>query len=312
MTTTDESPLLAEARFRAMGADADLIAYDAPVGWDAMAHEMLGEFEARWSRFSPDSEIARLNATGELTPASNLTFMLLESATNAWKVTGGRFDPTILDALVAAGYDCDYAEVRYRGPVPLRPPHFASWSSVELDRISGWVILHDNVSVDVGGIAKGFAADLVANEILELGALAALVNLGGDVRTTVRPDGQPWKIGVDNPARPGKVLATVGLGEGALATSTSLRRQWRVTTAEGEQIAHHLIDPATGRPADSGLTSVTVVTTEAVWAEPLAKAAFIAGPESGVAFLEELSLGAVVVDVNGRKLQTTRWKEYAR
>jgi thiamine biosynthesis lipoprotein len=304
--------LLAEARFQVTGTDAHLIAFDPPDHWELAARQILDEVDARWSRFHADSELSRLNATGELAPASQLTFALIEAAANAYVVTGGRFDATVLGALLAAGYDRDFAELRERGPIAMQPARPASWASVEIDRATGWVVLHDDVSIDLGGIAKGFAADLVANELLALGAAAVLVDLGGDVRTTARPDGVAWKIAVDDPWSPHGVMANVALGDGAIATCTGMARRWAVTTERGDVFAHHLIDPATGLPAESDVIAATVVTTEAVWAAPLAKAAFIAGAREGVAVLEELGLGAVVLTETGRKYETSRWREYSR
>jgi thiamine biosynthesis lipoprotein len=301
---------VSDARFVAMGSEVHLVAVDAPASWSEVARGILDELDARWSRFRPDSELSRLNTTGELRPASTLTFTLLEAAQHAFEVTGGRFDPTILDALIAAGYDDEFEIVRNRGPVALKPARVTSFSSVELDADSQYVTLHDNVSIDLGGIAKGFAADLIAGEIVALGASAVIVNLGGDLRATARPDGLAWRVDIDDPHRPGRTIASVALNDGAVATSTKARRRWRVA---GETVeAHHLIDPATARPARSDAMAATVVASEAVWAEPLAKAAFIAGPDEGRRFLNQLGLAGLILTDDGERRATSTWRQYAR
>jgi FAD:protein FMN transferase len=248
-----------------MGTDAHLIAFDAPAGWENAAIEVLWELDHRWNPQIADSEINHLNALGELAPASDLTLSLFEAAANAHAITGNRFDP------VQPG---------------------AAWDSVEIDPLSGWVMVHNGARVDLEIVARGFAADLVAAEILDAGATAALVNLGGDVRTTVRPDGVRWTIGVDDPRKPGALLANVALGEGAIATVTT--DAWR--------------NPA---PTDTRLASVTVVANEATWAAPLAHTAIDTGPDEAIALFEKWELGALVLTENGRRLQTTMWKAYA-
>jgi thiamine biosynthesis lipoprotein len=308
--STSSAANLSDVRFVAMGSEVHLVAVDAPASWSDVARGILDELDARWSRFRPDSEVSRLNATGELRPASALTFTLLEAAQHAFEVTGGRFDPTVLDALIAAGYDDEFEVVRNRGPVALKPARVTSFSSVELDTESQYVTLHDNVSIDLGGIAKGFAADLLAGEVLALGAAAVIVNLGGDLRATARPDGLAWSVDIDDPHRPGRTIAGVALNDGAVATTTKAKRRWRV---EGETVeAHHLIDPRTARPARSDAMAVTVVASEAVWAEPLAKAAFIAGPDEGRRFLNQLGLAGLLLTDDGERRATATWRQYAR
>jgi thiamine biosynthesis lipoprotein len=248
-----------------MGTDAHLIAFDAPDGWENLAIEMLWELGQRWDPNNPDSEVGRLNAFGELAPASDLTFSLFEAAENAYEITGARFDPT---------------------------GGSATWTSVVIDHATQWLTLQHGAQVNMDILARGFAADLVASEVLEAGASSVLVNLGGDVRTTFRPDGVRWTIGIDDPRKSGALLGNVALGEGAIATVST--DAWR--------------NPV---PAAAELTSVTVVATEALWAAPLAHAAVIASAKDAVDFLEQLGLGALLLTANGELLHTSRWGAYA-
>jgi thiamine biosynthesis lipoprotein len=136
-------------------------------------------------------------------------------------------------------------------------------------------MLPPGVRFDPGGIGKGLAADMVAEWLVGAGALGALVNLGGDLRAAGDPpDAGGWAISLPDPVRPGRELARFALPHGAVATSSRLRRRW--CTAAGP--AHHLLDPATGRPATGGTVAVSVVADRAWRAEALATALFLMGP----------------------------------
>ena len=129
------------------------------------------------------------------------------------------------------------------------------------------------VSIDPGGIGKGLAADLVASELISDGAEGVLVNVGGDLRVIGEPpNGSTWDVAIDDPARDVELLR-IGLLDGAVATSSRVRRCW--TTATGT--AHHLIDPRTGAPGAERYATAAAVTGEAWWAEVSTKAVLIGG-----------------------------------
>ena len=204
---------------------------------------------------------------------------MLARAVDAWHDTGGRYDPTVLAALEAAGYDRDFDAVARTGGAdgPTGPGTAPGCGDVELDDLVRAVRLPLGVTIDLGGIGKGAAADEVSAGLLAAGVpgvTGVLVNLGGDLRARGdAPAPHGWVVDVDDPLRTGRA-GLLALGEGAVATSTRLRRTW----TRGDRSLHHLIDPRTGAPADAGLASVTVVAGEAWRAEVLAKAAFVAGP----------------------------------
>jgi thiamine biosynthesis lipoprotein len=169
---------------------------------------------------------------------------------------------------------------------------------IELDARSRTVTLPPGVTFDPGGIGKGLAADLVAAELVGAGAAGALVNLGGDLRALGMPPAHTgWVISVPDPWRPRRELIRIALPQGAVATTSRLRRRW--STPRGA--AHHLIDPATGRPAASDVVAVTVVAAEAWRAEALAKLAFLAAP---VGLGGRHDLHALVVTGDGRRHAT--------
>jgi thiamine biosynthesis lipoprotein len=263
------------------------------------AEALVEQLEARWSRFRAGSELSVLNAhAGAPVFVSTETATLVALALDASRATGGRFDPTVHDALVATGYDRtfeDLDDVVDAAPGATAVPGVAG---IEVDLRSGLVVVPPGCRLDLGGIGKGRAADLVLDRLVTMGATGACVDLGGDVRVggSTASGADDWVVAVDDPFAPGSDLVTLRLAAGAVATSSRTRRRW--ATAAGD--AHHLIDPSTGRPAAAGLTAVTVVGAEAAWAEAHAKAALIAGPSDGLALVERAGLsGVLVTDAGG-------------
>lgn len=234
------------------------------------ARRRLDDLERRWSRFLPGSELNRLNRrTARPVVVSPDTFTLVARSVDAWHATGGRFDPTVLPAMVAAGYDRDFAAItpaaRSFGASPPSP----GCAGIRLDPAVLAVWLPAGVGVDPGGIGKGLAADLVSTEIAGAGAAGVLVNVGGDLRVRgTPPAGDEWVVAIEDPAGSSRQLARFTLASGAVATSSRLRRRWRA----GDVDVHHLMDPTTGAPAQTGVAAATVVAAEAWWAEALATA----------------------------------------
>ena len=276
------------------------------------AIHLLDGLDRKWSRFRPDSELSELNrGAGMPVAVSSETCALVLLAIDAWRSTDGLFDPTILGALVAAGYDRTFDEIgttEQAGRLDqdsLRPSPGPGGVVVDAENLM--ITLPDNVSLDFGGIGKGRCADLVLECLLAGGAIGACVDLGGDVRVGgSSPQGEGWVVAVDDPFHPGGDLALITLSSGAVTTSSRLRRQW--STVDGP--AHHLLDPATGQPAKGGLAAVTVVAADAAWGEVHAKAALIAGPFDGVFLLAQAGLSGLLVQDDGTVLTAGSIDDY--
>ncbi len=263
--------------FHAMGTDVELL-LDAPDG--ERARRALDRAEAEFerleqvlSRFRPDSELSLLNRAGRSLSASPDLVRVVELALAAREATGGRFDPTVHDALVAAGYDRTFEEVPADAPAGA-DRGVRCGGAVHVDGQA--IELSPGVRLDLGGIGKGYAVDRVA-ELLAI-AGPCLVNAGGDL--AVR--GGSWPVGVTDGL-------TLELSRGGMATSGRDRRRW---VRDGEEL-HHLIDPSTGRPAESALVRVTVVADSAADAEVLAKAAFLGA---------DVDVPRVLVTADGRTI----------
>jgi thiamine biosynthesis lipoprotein len=256
--------------FPAMGTEVEVLLDGEPSAESeralAKVEREFERLEALLSRFRPDSELSALNRRGALLAGDDL-LAVTGLAVDARRRTGGLFDPTVHDALVGAGYDRTFAEVRRDGP-RLEPHRCGGEIRLDGRRIE----LEPGFRLDLGGIAKGYAADRAATLLAPLGP--ALVNAGGDIVAR----GRLWPVGVETAV--GRQL-TLGLENSALATSGRDRRRWR----RGGIEAHHLIDPATGAPAAGEFLRVTVTAPTAVEAEVLAKAVFLGAAPTGPAVL---------------------------
>jgi thiamine biosynthesis lipoprotein len=260
------------------------------------AEARIHDLERRWSRFRPDSEISALNAAGgKARLVSADTYNVIELAVQAWEATGGSFDPTVLPALRALGYDRPFDEIAFdevgahaRAANPQPAPGCAG---VHLDPATRLVALPAGTELDLGGIGKGAAADLLVGELLASGVAGASVAVGGDVRVEGEPpSARGWIIDIRDAAGAPPVCS-ISLASGAACTSTTRKRRW--TTDRG--VAHHLVDPRTGRPIASGVATVTVVGARAVQAEVLTKVAFLAGADDAPAALAPYGVSARLV-----------------
>jgi FAD:protein FMN transferase len=250
----------------------------------AVAH--LDDLERRWSRFLPDSELSILNRRpGVPVIVSPDTFQVLRAAADGSRATGGRFDPTVIDTMEALGYDRSFDQIGAAPPAKGVGTAAPGVTGIVFDEVLHAITLPVGVRLDLGGIGKGTAADLVSGRLLARGARGAAVSVGGDVRVRGEsPDGAGWVVSHD-----GTPLDLAPLGDAGVCTSTVSRRRW--LTEAGR--VHHIIDPRTGEPTVPVIESVTVVGATAQQAEVLTKAAMVAGPDAP-AFLEAFGVTAFV------------------
>jgi FAD:protein FMN transferase len=275
-----------------MGSDAHVIVVGDSGLLDA-ARARIDQLESRWSRFRPDSEVCELTRrAGAAVAVSADTRLLVQRSIDAWRMSGGFFDPTVLGAVIRAGYDRSFDTL---------PADTTSGTSllligctdIELDDTT--VRLPPGTGFDPGGIGKGLTADLVVSELLAAGADGACVNLGGDLRVAGEPpEGDGWTCAIRHEWLVDP-LVHVGVADGGVATSTTLRRSWIV---DGER-RHHLIDPATGVPSTTDLTAATVIAGEAWQAEVLAKAVLLRGSRRAFDLIDGSGAVALVVDDRG-------------
>jgi thiamine biosynthesis lipoprotein len=292
--------------FRAMGCQM-LAVVDTP-GQPALerlnaAPGWFAEWEQHLSRFRPDSELARLNGAGRPMRVSAVLWQVLQAALEAARQSDGLVRPTLLGALEAAGYDRSFEAL---APVAARPaPAPADWRAIGLNQRARTVALPAGARIDLGGIAKGWAADQAARRLAAAGP--ALVDAGGDVAVSgPMADGAPWPIAVENPLAPGSPLGLLQLARGGVATSGRDYRRWQ----QDGRWQHHIIDPRTGRPAETDVLAATVVAPDCVTAEAAAKVALIAGGAAGLAWIEARpKLAGLLVLEDGRVLRSHGMRE---
>jgi FAD:protein FMN transferase len=255
---------------------------------DAAQHlveDCLDAIDEACSRFR-DSELTRaqrrLSARpGQPVLVSPLLADLIRAALAAAERTGGDVDPTLADDLAALGYDRDFAQVerssaagRIRITVTTRIRH--RWRDIRLD--GARLLMPPGVHLDLGASAKAFAADTCARRVTERLGCGVLVSLGGDIATRgpmpLTGDGVGWQILVQDGE--GEPSCQVRLDGGALATSSALSRRWR----EGTRAAHHILDPASGQPAEPVWRTVSVAAPTCAEANALSTAAIVRGVEA--------------------------------
>ncbi len=253
-------------------------------------YKKFEQIEDLCSRFRPDSELSRLNRQiGKDIPVSEELYAILEAALRFYEETGGMFNPGILTALEQSGYSKSIEQIRGRElgasvvgtpQVPVDPPFL-------LNEVKKTVLLQ--TKLDLGGIAKGWVIDKAA-EILALSG-AGFINVGGDMRifgTLTRS----LNIGIEDPFDPEKILSDIQVKNGAVATSTSMKRRWKVNGRN----RHHLIDPFTGESSKSTVVSATVTAPTAMEADVWAKIVLLSGDEKGRSWIAKKRANAVIIN----------------
>ncbi len=272
-TTTDRTAARRRDGFRAMGTDVSLYGPDGEAFDEAFAAigRVFETEERRFSRFRDDSELTAVNRlAGRWVPVSSPFERVVRLALDHASATGGLFDPTVLHALMAAGYDRDFDEVLAGARGALHPPEpCGRWTEVQVRH--GAVRLPPEVGLDLGGIAKGWTVDLAAAGALDAGLAWALVAAGGDL--AIVGDAPVLEIPIEDPETLERPMATLRLDRGALATSSVAKRAW------GRDL-HHVIDPRTGAPLRSDTVQATVWAPTCAEAEVLATWALLRGPDA--------------------------------
>ena len=292
---------VAESSFQVMGSTALVVTRGGAVGHLARAEQRLRRLEDLWTRFSPDSELSRVNTSdGEWTEVSPETAALIQLSELSWRMTDGLFDPTGLPAVLAAGYSASRSDPDRR-TVGVQPRGVPTPGCADFLVTDKAVRIPAGVSLDPGGIGKGLAADIVASELSKEGVETVVVSVGGDVRVI-----GGWIVDLEDPFREGRTVARLNIGNGGVATSTPSHRRWQ--SEDGNSV--HLIDPRTGRPALTDVESVTIIAGEAWIAEGVATAAALIGSEAAPEFIDRLGLGGIVIDNVGRLRLSNRVVEF--
>ncbi|MGI9622867.1 MAG: FAD:protein FMN transferase [Acidimicrobiales bacterium] len=279
-----------EHRFSAMGTFVQVLVVGGRHGLVRDAEARIDELESMWSRFRADSEVSLVNRLGSKRPVkvSPPTLQLIDRACLGWRLSEGAFDPTVLGAMHAAGYANSFAGSTCSPRAASDPQAAPGCGGIMIDRSTSTVRLDEGVGLDLGGIGKGFAADLVVNEISRAGAAGVLVNIGGDLVArgeTGEPGG--WTVSIIEPSVSSEPFGTVAFDEGAVATSSAAKRRWETNLGR----RHHLIDPETGASRVGGPLLVSALACEGWLAEVTTKSLMAGQPAAaGLASVPSLAV----------------------
>jgi len=299
------SPL--EVSFRAMGCQTHVVIHGGRPEMLVRAEAQIRLFESLWSRFVATSDITIANGLpGRAVSVHEDTLAVVARAIAGWRQTDGLFDITVLPGLLAHGYT--HSTATSQPAPPISGTRIGTNHEIAVDVRASTLTVPVDSALDLGGIGKGFAADVVAEDLMADGAHGVLVNIGGDLVVLGQPaDGLSWHLGVEDPTKAPRHLTCLRLGSGGVATSGTTIRNW--TAANGET-AHHLINPMTARPSQAGLSTVTVVAGDAATAEVFATAAMMLDGDQAMAMLERNGLAGLAVGDDGCVHRTTTLRQF--
>lgn len=258
--------------------------------------------------YSEKSELAEINRNAgvQKTVVSPHTLAVVEKAVAAAERSGGAFDPTIGPVVKLWDF------LNKRKPTDeevKRALPLVDYRNVVIDRQDAAVFLKKRgMLLDLGGIAKGYAADLAVNTLKNYGIRSGIVSIAGDIKTFgMKPDNTPWVIGIKNPRQTGEkdgVVATLRLNDKAISTSGDYERFF----IEDGVRYHHLLDPKTGYPAMT-CRSLSIIADQTVDTDAYSTAIFVLGPEKGMILARELGMETVIIGNDGKRHLTEAIKE---
>ncbi len=296
-------------RFEAIGTTAHLLVTEPKVlpAAEVMLREFIADLDQACSRFRDDSALSELNRTGQATHPMLLAAVRV--ALDAAEQTDGLVDPTLGTFMADLGYDRTFAEVATKTAAEVKsasvkvidPPRQQAWRDIKI--ADDTVTAPRDVRIDLGATAKAWAADTVAKQIADATGSAILVNLGGDIAVAGAPE-DGWSIRVTADHKDDEGGQVVAIHSGGLATSSTTVRQWQ----RGDELLHHVLDPATGLPAPRIWRYATVSAASCVDANTAATAALVLG-EGAPHWLAARGLPARLVSADGDVVTVAQWPE---
>lgn len=272
----------------------------------AQCEQKVNELEKLLSRTREDSPIYQINASSSrAVPVLAAAYLQDAVALSSW--TEGRFDPTVAALTDLWGIGTDAARVPAQNEIDEALLRVGT-ANIEIGSLDGsdtWeVTLKNGAQIDLGGIAKGIAADECA-DILRQADASGLLMLGGNIYAVGSNEGKAWMVGIADPDQNADYIATVAVENLSVVTSGDYERYFE---QDGKRY-HHIFDPRTGYPADSGLRSVTVIDERSTMADALTTALFVMGLEDGMEFCAENGIAAVFITTDKQVHTTARVQE---
>lgn len=275
----------------------------------AAVDEVVAAMDRAASRFREDSELSLLNASPDReVTISPLLAQAIAAALRGAELSRGAVDPTIGSAIRLAGYDTDFALVPVDGDqIRLYSERVPGWRAVHLDLRSRTVRVPHGVDIDLGATAKALTSDLAAAAASKaINGAGVLVSLGGDIAVAGEAPDDGWSIQAseDSATAIDDKEESVTITSGGIATSSTTVRRW----TRGGVVLHHIIDPATGLPADSCWRTASVVAATCVDANIASTAAIVMG-RNAISWLEASRLPARLIDLAGNVHRVAGWPE---
>ncbi len=302
--SADDKPTESEVGLFAMDTYMSLKAYGPNADKSLQnASERITQLESLLSVTDSGSEIYRLNnAEGKETPLSPETGFLIRSSLEFGSETNGAFDITLYPVSKEWGFTTG----SYKVPSEERIKELLEKTgsdNISLSNDGSGALLKNGANIDLGGIAKGYAGSCAAEILKDDGIESAILNMGGNVQTVgTKPDGNAWKVGIQDPEDSSKLVGMVSVADKAVVTSGGYERYFE---DDDGNIYWHILDPKTGYPAQSDIISVTVIGSDGTICDALSTSLFVMGTEGASAYLKNHSeLGAVIVS-RDRKLYIT-------
>ncbi len=281
-----------------MDTSARLVIYDRGDNRELLegAFALLREIDDRMNVHREDSELSRLNRAKELVVSPQL-YQVIERGLYFSRLTDGFFDITVRPLTELWDFKKEQVPGEDQIAEALERVNYQNVSLKEEYRVQ----LHNDASLDLGGIAKGYAADCVATYLKENGVQKALIDIGGNIKA-VGTEKDSFRIGLQDPkGQQGTFFATLTIGEESVVSSGVYERNF---TRDG-QFYHHIIDPKTGRPLENGIIASSVVTESGMDADALSTAVMVMGAGKAIPLIESLpGVGCVLVDQNHRLYST--------
>lgn len=290
-----------QKKFGAMGSRFHINVVDAPeLFLNELAYE-IERLEALWSRFRSTSEISLVNsAEGHPVMVSPETTQLIKKMISAYELTGGLFNPGLLPRLMEIGYNQSLAEP---GSTNLPKNKLSGFSPKDIELDGPFVKIPASATLDPGGIGKGLAADMLGEKIRNAGYDSYFVNAGGDLYGQgSSPDGDPWRISVENPFSPDEEICQITFDKAGVATSSNLKRVFNG--------ASHLVDPNGPEAQPSNIATVTVISGSAARSEVLTKACMFTTPDKAFELIDSVNAAALIVTKENEIFRSKDWMKF--
>ena len=283
-TTTVNDTIPASKEFFAMDTYMEVNAYgDNGEKAVAKAEKEVNKLDSILSTGKSTSEISKLNKNKKQVVSAN-TMSLIKESIKISKATNGAFNPTIYPLMELWGFTTKNYYVPKDNEIKPLLNHM-DIDSIKIDESKNEVSFIDsNMKIDLGAIAKGYTSSKIIDIFKDNNIKSGMVTLGGNVQVLgKKPDGSLWKVGIQNPIGEDEYLGVLQTSDKAVITSGGYERNF---TKNGKTY-HHILDPSNGYPANNGLTSVTIISSDGTLADALSTSLFVMGKDKAIDFYKK-------------------------